>query len=72
MRWLISLRFEEIKLGAYWTQAVWITAVLFATEHGSYWDAGLVTGVIQLVDGQHPKPGRLHSKALVTNTCLCG
>jgi CAAX prenyl protease-like protein len=46
MRWLISPRFEEIKLGAYTPMAFWITAVLFASEHGPYWDVGLITGVI--------------------------
>jgi CAAX prenyl protease-like protein len=73
MRWLISPRFEEIKLGAYSTQAFWITAVLFATEHGPYWDVGLVTGVIYnwwMVRTRSLGDCILmHS---VTNACLCG
>jgi CAAX prenyl protease-like protein len=45
MRWLISPHFEEIPLGTYAARAFWITAVLFASEHGAFWDVGLVAGV---------------------------
>jgi uncharacterized protein len=33
-------------LGSFSTLAFWATAVLFASEHGSYWDVGLLCGVI--------------------------
>jgi uncharacterized protein len=46
MRWLISTDFEKVPLGTYAAGAFWITAVLFASEHGPYWDVGLVAGVI--------------------------
>jgi hypothetical protein len=46
MRWLIDRNFERVPLGAYDTQAFWIVAALFASEHGSFWDVGLLTGVI--------------------------
>jgi CAAX prenyl protease-like protein len=46
MRWLIDQPFTKVPLGTYAPQAFWIVAVLFASEHGSYWDVGLVTGVI--------------------------
>ena len=46
MRWLIDRDFERVPLGAYDPQAFWIVAALFASEHGSFWDVGLVTGVI--------------------------
>jgi CAAX prenyl protease-like protein len=46
MRWLIHRDFERVPLGAYNTQAFWIVAVLFASEHGPYWDVGLVTGIV--------------------------
>jgi CAAX prenyl protease-like protein len=46
MRWLISPRFEAIALGAYTPSAFWITAVLFASEHGPYWDVGLLAGIV--------------------------
>ncbi len=46
MRWLIDRDFERVPLGAYNTQAFLIVAVLFASEHGPFWDVGLVTGLI--------------------------
>lgn len=47
MRWLIdSHDFERVRLGTYAAQAFWIVAVFFALEHGSFWDVGLLTGVI--------------------------
>ena len=46
MRWLIDRPFTKVPLGTYNVQAFWIVAALFATEHGSYWDVGLVTGAI--------------------------
>jgi CAAX prenyl protease-like protein len=46
MRWLISPDFSKIPLGAYSAQAFWIVAVLFASEHGPYWDVGLATGAL--------------------------
>lgn len=47
MRWLIdSHNFERVPLGTYAPAAFWITAALFASEHGSFWDVGLITGVI--------------------------
>jgi CAAX prenyl protease-like protein len=46
MRWLINPDFERVPLGAYRPLAFWLTAALFASEHGSYWDVGLLTGVI--------------------------
>ncbi len=46
MRWLIDQPFTKVPLGKYQTQAFWIVAALFASEHGSYWDVGLITGVI--------------------------
>ena len=45
MRWLISPRFEEVPLGAYAARAFWITALLFASEHGAFWAVGLAAGV---------------------------
>jgi CAAX prenyl protease-like protein len=46
MRWLIDRNFEKVALGTYSAQAFWIVAALFASEHGSFWDVGLLTGVI--------------------------
>jgi CAAX prenyl protease-like protein len=46
MRWLVSTDFRKVPLGAYTAQSFWIVAALFASEHGSYWDVGLVAGVL--------------------------
>ncbi|MBK5290761.1 MAG: CAAX prenyl protease-related protein [Acidobacteriia bacterium] len=46
MRWLINQDFLKVPLGAYQTSSFLITAVLFASEHGPYWDVGLLTGLL--------------------------
>jgi CAAX prenyl protease-like protein len=46
MRWLIAKDFKTVPLGAYTAQSFWLVAVLFASEHGSYWDVGLAAGII--------------------------
>lgn len=46
MRWLIRPAFETVPLGSYSPGAFWITAILFASEHGPYWDVGLIAGAI--------------------------
>jgi CAAX prenyl protease-like protein len=46
MRWLIDHNFQSVPLGAYLPSAFWITAVLFAAEHGPYWEVGLAAGVV--------------------------
>ncbi len=46
MRWLIKPDFETVPLGAYSAQAFWIVAALFASEHGAFWEVGLLCGVI--------------------------
>jgi uncharacterized protein len=46
MRWLIKPDFQEVPLGTYETRAFWIVALLFAAEHGPYWDVGLIAGAI--------------------------
>jgi CAAX prenyl protease-like protein len=45
MRWLISHQFYKVPLGTYSRQAFWVTALLFASEHGMYWDVGLAAGI---------------------------
>jgi uncharacterized protein len=46
MRWLINQDFEKVPLGKYAPGAFWIVAVLFASEHGPYWEVGLMAGVV--------------------------
>ena len=45
-RWLQDSRFSRVPLGQYTTFAFWTTAVLFAAEHGPFWEVGLVCGII--------------------------
>ncbi len=46
MRWLIDNNFLSVRLGTYAPLAFFATALLFASEHGPYWDVGLVTGLL--------------------------
>jgi uncharacterized protein len=45
MRRLISTRFDRVPPGTYSAESFWLTAVLFASEHGPYWEVGLVAGI---------------------------
>jgi CAAX prenyl protease-like protein len=46
MRWIINPEFRQVPLGAYQGKAFWLVALLFAAEHGPYWDVGLAAGAI--------------------------
>jgi CAAX prenyl protease-like protein len=46
MRWIIDGDIEKIPLGTYQTAAFWLVALMFAAEHGPYWEVGLATGII--------------------------
>jgi len=46
MRWLIDTDFQKVPPGTYAPQAFWLVAVLFASEHGPYWEVGLVAGIV--------------------------
>jgi CAAX prenyl protease-like protein len=46
MRWLINPEFEKVPLGTYAPAAFWTVALLFASEHGPYWDVGLAAGIL--------------------------
>jgi uncharacterized protein len=71
MRWLIDSSFERIPLGTFQLSSFLIVAVLFAAEHGPYWDVGLVTGLIYNWWMVHTKSVSdcilMHA---VTNACL--
>lgn len=72
MRWLIVPDFEKVPLGTYTTASFWLVALLFALEHGPYWDVGLVAGVAYNLWMIRTK--RLSDLILahaVTNGCLC-
>jgi CAAX prenyl protease-like protein len=46
MRWVANNDFWKLPLGYYAPAAFWITAALFASEHGPYWEVGLAAGVL--------------------------
>ncbi len=46
MRWLIDVDFLKVPLGAFSPTSFAVTAILFASVHGPYWEVGLLTGVI--------------------------
>jgi hypothetical protein len=46
MRWLQKPDFEKVNFGSWSPMAFWVSAILFATEHGPYWDVGLAAGVL--------------------------
>jgi len=45
MRWLIDVDFQKVPIGTYAPRAFWLVVVLFASEHGSYWEVGLAAGI---------------------------
>lgn len=72
MRWLISPHFESVPLGAFSWSSMIVTAALFASEHGPYWEVGLVTGFIY--NWWMVRTRSLGDCILVhgvTNGCLC-
>jgi uncharacterized protein len=63
--------FRKRPLGAYTALSFWSTALLFASEHGSYWEVGLLCGVIYNVWMAHTKSiADLIWTHAVTNGCL--
>jgi CAAX prenyl protease-like protein len=47
MRWIVDPQdFEKAPLGTFAPAAFWLTAILFASEHGSFWDVGLAAGIV--------------------------
>jgi CAAX prenyl protease-like protein len=73
MRWLISPRFQDIRLGTFNLQAFLLTAFLFATEHGPYWDVGLIAGLAYNWWMVRTRSlGDCILAHAVTNACLCG
>jgi len=46
MRWAMARDWQKVPLGTYREGAFWIVALMFASEHGPYWDVGLAAGAI--------------------------
>lgn len=73
LRWLVKHDFRSVRIGAYTPGAVVISALLFASEHGPYWDVGLVAGL--LYNWWVIRTRNLADCMLahaVTNAALCG
>jgi uncharacterized protein len=71
MRWLISADFRKIPLGTYTASSFWLAAILFGSEHGSYWDVGIVAGLVYNWWMVRVKSlGDLILTHAVTNLCL--
>lgn len=45
-RWIVNNDWQKVPLGTYNTLAFIGTALLFASEHGPFWDVGLLCGLI--------------------------
>jgi CAAX prenyl protease-like protein len=45
-RWIQDSKVDRVPLGHYTPLAFWATALLFATEHGPFWEVGLLAGLI--------------------------
>lgn len=72
MRWIENPDFERVPLGAWHPRAFWITAALFALEHGAYWDVGLLAGIAYNAWMVRTRClGDLMLAHAVTNACLC-
>jgi uncharacterized protein len=46
MRWLINPEFRKVALGTYTALSFWVVAGLFASEHGPFWEVGLIAGIL--------------------------
>ncbi len=45
-RWIVNNDWQKVPLGTYNVAAFVATAVLFASEHGPFWEVGLLCGLI--------------------------
>ncbi|MDP8990381.1 MAG: CAAX prenyl protease-related protein [Acidobacteriota bacterium] len=73
LRWVIDTDFERVPLGTYSALSFWAVALLFASEHGPYWDVGLVAGIIfnwWMI--RRKSLGDLILAHAVANACLSG
>jgi CAAX prenyl protease-like protein len=72
-RWIQNSDFERVPLGRYTTFAFVVTALLFASEHGPFWEVGLLAGIIYNWWMWRTKSlGDLVLAHAVTNACLAG
>lgn len=72
MRWIENPNFQRVPLGHYHRKSFWLVAVLFALEHGPFWDVGFLAGAGY--NWWMIRTRRLSDLILahaVTNACLC-
>ena len=70
-RWVQHVDFRKVPLGRYTTFAFVTTALLFAAEHGPYWEVGLLAGIAYNWWMWRTKSlGDLVLAHAVTNACL--
>lgn len=71
MRWIVDSDFSKIPLGTYSTQAFAVVAIMFAAEHGPFWDVGLACGILYNWWMVRTKSlGDLILVHAITNACL--
>jgi uncharacterized protein len=46
MRWMVDRDFLKVPYALYVPSAFWLVAAMFASEHGPFWEVGLVAGVV--------------------------
>jgi uncharacterized protein len=72
LRWVARSDFELLPLGSYTRTSFLVVAILFAAEHGPYWEVGLICGLIyNWWMGKTKSLGDLILTHAVTNGCLC-
>lgn len=65
--------FRRVPAGSYTTAAFWLTALLFASEHGPLWDVGLLAGIVYNWWMRSTRSlGDAVLAHAVTNACLSG
>lgn len=71
-RWVDSREdFRKVPLGQYTLASFWLTALLFASEHGAMWDVGLAAGLLYNWWLRRTRTlGDLILAHAVTNACL--
>ena len=73
MRWMIQADFRRVPLGSYQAASFWVVALLFASEHGPYWDVGLAAGILLNLWMIRTKSlGDLILAHAIANLCLSG
>lgn len=71
LRWLINPNFWQVPLGAFTWSSMLISAALFGSEHGPFWEVGIAAGLIYNWWMVRTKSlGDLILAHAVTNACL--